>query len=188
MYHPTTSWPLALSLCSNPHPIPTHPFFISSAGASVSRAYSRCITQITNQERVNESMIPGGSGDASSVCVLVSWLFTLAENSPSRPGRMAQQFPPPPRWLSQSCMSRGARHTMILCDPIYLQPHIPGDSDSKESACNAGDPGSIPGSGKPPGEGKGYPFQYSCLVNSTDRGTWWATEQGVTKNWTGLSD
>ena len=77
---------------------------------------------------------------------------------------------------------------MILYDPIYLQPHSPGDSDSKESACSAGDRGSIPESGRPPGEGKGYPFQYSCLENSTERGTWWATEQRVTKNWTGLSD
>ena len=38
-----------------------------------------------------------------------------------------------------------------------------------KSACNAGDPGSIPGSGRPPGEGNGYPLQYSCLGNSMDR-------------------
>ena len=42
---------------------------------------------------------------------------------------------------------------------------FPGDSDSKESVCNAGDPGSIPGSQRPPGEGNGYPLQYSCLEN-----------------------
>ena len=105
MCHPTTSWPLALSLGSNPHPIPTHPFFISSAGAGMSSAYSRCIAQITNQETVNESTIPGGTGDASSVWELVSWLFTLAENSLSRPGRMTQQFPPSHRWLWQSRLS-----------------------------------------------------------------------------------
>ena len=51
---------------------------------------------------------------------------------------------------------------------------FPDGSDSKESACNAGDPGSIPGSGRSPGERNGYPLQYSCLENSTDRGAWWA--------------
>ena len=49
-----------------------------------------------------------------------------------------------------------------------------GGSDSKESACNAGDPGSIPGLGRFPGEGNGYPLQYSCLENSMDTGAWWA--------------
>ena len=47
---------------------------------------------------------------------------------------------------------------------------FPGGSDDKESACNAGDLGSIPGSGRSPGEGNGYPLQYSFLDNSMDRG------------------
>ena len=99
---------------------------------------------------------------------------------------------------------------------------------SKESACNAGDPGSIPGSGRSPeegrgyafqyfgaslvaqmvknlpvmqesqfqsldwerfpGEGNGYPCQYSYLENSMERGARWATVHGVIKSWTGLSD
>ena len=59
---------------------------------------------------------------------------------------------------------------------------FPGGSDGKESACNAGYPGSIPG-GKSPGEGNGNPLQYSCLDNSKDRGAWQATVHGVTKNW-----
>ena len=46
----------------------------------------------------------------------------------------------------------------------------PGDSEDKESACSAGDPGSIPGSGRSPGEGNGNPLQDSCLENSTNRG------------------
>ena len=46
----------------------------------------------------------------------------------------------------------------------------PGGSDGKKSACNAGDLGSIPGSGKSPGEENGHPLQYSCLENSMDRG------------------
>ena len=51
--------------------------------------------------------------------------------------------------------------------------------DSKASTCNAVDTGSIPGSGRSPGEGKGNPFQYSHLGNSTDRGAWQATVPGV---------
>ena len=47
---------------------------------------------------------------------------------------------------------------------------FPGGSDGKESAFNAGDPGSTPGSGRSPGEGNGNPLQYSCLENSMDRG------------------
>ena len=47
---------------------------------------------------------------------------------------------------------------------------FPGDSDGKESACNAGDSGLIPGSGRSPGEGHGNPLQYSCLENLMDRG------------------
>ena len=49
---------------------------------------------------------------------------------------------------------------------------FPGVLDSKESACNAEDPGSIPGLGRSPGEGNGYPLQYSCLANSMDREAW----------------
>ena len=56
-----------------------------------------------------------------------------------------------------------------------------GGSDSKESACNAGDQGSIPGSGRPPGEGTGNPLQYSCLGNAMDRRAWQAIVHGVVK-------
>ena len=53
---------------------------------------------------------------------------------------------------------------------------------AKKSACNAGDPNSIPGWGTAPGEGDGNPLQYSCLENSMDRGTWWPTVHGVAKS------
>ena len=49
---------------------------------------------------------------------------------------------------------------------------FPGGSDCKERLCNSGDLGSIPGSGRSSGEGNGYPLQYSCWENSTDRGAW----------------
>ena len=61
---------------------------------------------------------------------------------------------------------------------------FPDSSVGKESACNTGDPGSIPGLGRSPGEGKDSLFQYSFLENSMDRGTWWATVHGVTKSGT----
>ena len=61
---------------------------------------------------------------------------------------------------------------------------FPGGSDGKESACSAGDPGSIPGPGRSPGERNGYPLQYSCLENSMDRGAWQATVRGVAKSQT----
>ena len=63
---------------------------------------------------------------------------------------------------------------------------FPGDSD--ESACNAGDPGLIPGSGRSPGESNGYPLQFSCLENLMVRETWWATVHAVAKSRTQLSD
>ena len=65
---------------------------------------------------------------------------------------------------------------------------FPGGSEVKASACSAGDLGSIPGSGRSPGEGNGYPLQYSYLDNPMDRGVWWATVHGVTKSRTRLSD
>ena len=52
----------------------------------------------------------------------------------------------------------------------------------KESACNAGDVGLIPGSGRSPGGGHGNPFRYSCLENPLDRGAWWATVHRVAKS------
>ena len=59
-----------------------------------------------------------------------------------------------------------------------------GGLDNKESTCNVGDLGFIPELGKCPGEGNGYPLQYSDLENSMDRGSWQATVHGDTKNWT----
>ena len=75
----------------------------------------------------------------------------------------------------------------------FLPPVLPsclqvcdflGGSDGKESVYNAGDPGSIPGWGRTPGEGNGNPLQYSCLENPMDGGTWWATVHGITKSQT----
>ena len=59
---------------------------------------------------------------------------------------------------------------------------FPGSSDGKESACDAGDLGSIPGSGRSPGEENGNPLQKSCLENTMDRGAWQATVHGVAES------
>ena len=66
----------------------------------------------------------------------------------------------------------------------YLTEGFPGGSDGETSACNAKDLGPISGWGRSPGERNGYPLQYSCLMNSTDKGAWRATVHGVTKSWT----
>ena len=75
---------------------------------------------------------------------------------------------------------------MLIYDDLC--PGFPCGSDGKESACKAGYPGLIPGSGRSHGEGNGNPLQYSCLENFTDRGAWRATVHGVAKGWTQLSD
>ena len=75
----------------------------------------------------------------------------------------------------------GVHKYMCLC---LERIDFPGDLDGKESACNAGYLGSIPGSGSSPREGNGNPLQYSCLENPMDRGAWQAAVHRVTKNWT----
>ena len=90
-------------------------------------------------------------------------------------------------WLSD-WLSRHAYWIWILS---FFEVHHNGivmAQRLKASACNAGDLGSILGSGRSPGEGNGNPFHYSCLENPMDGGTWWATVRGVTKSRTRLSD
>ena len=72
-----------------------------------------------------------------------------------------------------------------MSDLITYYKHIwgfLGGSEGKASACNMGDPGSIPCSGISPGEGNGNPFQYSCLGNAMDTGAWQVTAHGVAKS------
>ena len=67
---------------------------------------------------------------------------------------------------------------------VYSEPNLcfPGGSEVKESACQPGDTGSNPGSGRFPGEGNGNPLQYSCLGNPMERHAWQATVHGVAKS------
>ena len=77
-------------------------------------------------------------------------------------------------------------HTLkyIICILVIYYTVFPGDSDGKQSACNAGDSGSIPVLGRTPGEGNGNPLQYSCLENPMEKGAWEATVHRVTKSQT----
>ena len=79
-------------------------------------------------------------------------------------------------------------HSVFIFIHIYQYLGLPYSSNSKESACDAGDQGSIPGLGRSSGEGNGNLLQYSCLENYMDREAWWATVHGVTKSQTRLSD
>ena len=90
--------------------------------------------------------------------------------------------------MSETASSQRASDLERTCSDLLSTKDFPGGSEDKASACNAGDPGSIPGLGRSPGEGNGNPLQYSCLENPMDRGAWWATVHGITKIWTRLSD
>ena len=96
-------------------------------------------------------------------------------------------------FVPESVTSRSVLHLLRVVlketgDGKRERGGFPGGSDGKESACDAGDPGSIPGLGRSPGEGNGYTLQYSCLEISMDRGAWWATIHGVAKSQTWLSN
>ena len=74
-------------------------------------------------------------------------------------------------------------HWVFHCMRVFSRWGFPDSSASKESTCNAGDRGSIPGLGRSPGEGKGYPLQYSGLENPMD-----CIVHGAAKSWTELSN
>ena len=83
----------------------------------------------------------------------------------------------------ESVLMRWMKLELIIHSEIS-QKGFPGGSVGKESACNAGDSGSIPGLGISPEGGSGNPLQYSCLEHPMDRGAWWATVHRVTKTQT----
>ena len=87
----------------------------------------------------------------------------------------------PPSW-------RDPPDSHLIDRDVSIAWIFPGGSDGKESACKEGDLGSIPGSGRSPGEGSDYHLQYSCLENSMDRGAWWPTVHRVAKSWMSLRD
>ena len=84
-----------------------------------------------------------------------------------------------------SCLAKEVKKTWSgnLKEPVLQIKGFPGSSDSKESACSAGNLGSIPGLGRCPGEGNGNPLQYSCLENPMDRGARRVAVLAVAKSW-----
>ena len=84
---------------------------------------------------------------------------------------------------SITCGAQWQKSSRNVCS-AFLKEGFPGGSGGKESACNAGGLGSIPGSGRSRGEGNVYPLQFSCLENPMDRGAWWNTVRGVAKSQT----
>ena len=76
------------------------------------------------------------------------------------------------------------RHFKFILIWTIQMAGFPCGSLDKQSACNAGDPSSVSGLGRPPGEGNSNPLQYSCLENPTDRGAWWIIVHGITKSQT----
>ena len=150
-------------------------------------------------------------------CSVMSDLVALAHQAPLSMGFPRQEYwnglPCPPPWIfptrglnpqllhllhwqvdSLPVAPPGKHIPAHTPDSHHPQTHtvlsrdFPGGSDSKESACNAGDQGLIPGSERSPGGGNGNSLQYSCLENLMDRGTWWATFHEVAKSRTGLSN
>ena len=89
---------------------------------------------------------------------------------------------------SSLCSSWPVPSDVAYCLSSPVRSCFPRGLDGKESACSVGDPASIPGLGRLPGEGNCYPLQYSCLENPMDRGAWWAIAHGAAKGWTQLSD
>ena len=98
-----------------------------------------------------------------------------------------------PKWfkrsINQQVVKRSSVKISVLCEKRRFEPKYilnPGGPDSKEPTCILGEPGSIPGLGRSPGEGNGNLFQYSYLENPRDVGVWWATVHGSQRarhNW-----
>ena len=83
---------------------------------------------------------------------------------------------------SQKKNQKECQFLFTITNSVYTIFFIPVGSDDKASAHNAGDLGSVPGSGRSPGEGNGTPLQDSCLENSMDGRHWWAIVHGVAKS------
>ena len=91
-------------------------------------------------------------------------------------------------WIDPRILIFVPKYVSLSQSTVLSFSIFPGGSEVKASASNAGDPGSIPGLGRSPGEGNGNPLQYSCLENPMDLKVWSATIHGVAKSRARLSD
>ena len=107
---------------------------------------------------------------------LPRWLPLKFSVAPPDPGALHVKKKPLTYHLGYTWQTEQKNSLSFIPFHLFcIYPHITrasGDSDSKESACNAGDLSSIPGSGRSPGGRNGYPFQYSCLENAKNRADW----------------
>ena len=165
-----------------------HKIFLTTWSLS-DQSLPRCLPWISRLSLCSSvTRIPGLSPQNSrSGLVSRVWhqLTLVSERQPAKdqiPTRCGASVPVCP--LRHICPTSTGRHTQVL----RLALGFPGGSDSKESACSTGDVGSILGLGRSPVEGNGYPLQYSCLENTTDRRAWWAAVDGVARSQTRLSD
>ena len=129
-------------------------------------------------------------GDGQGLRMAAPSLGMPAEGSASR-GSRASPIPSSPGDCGCACARRAevsSCNSMAWTLRSVFTCPFTGGSDGRVSACSAGDPGSIPGSGRCSGEGNGNPLQCSCLENPRDGGAWWATVHGVAKSWAQLSD
>ena len=139
-------------------------------------------------------------GVCSNPCPLSQWCHPTISSSLSSFSSCLQSFPasgsfPVSQLFAPGGQSTGAsasttvlgRNNSWYTEELMYSLSSDG-SDSKESAISIGDPGSIPGLRRSPGERNGYPLQHSCLKNPMDRGTWWATVHCIKKSQTRLSD
>ena len=113
--------------------------------------------------------------------------WTFPESWTSDPTTTRASLPAPFQYPGTTSL-QVERHRLPSSDMGDEVLRCPWWTSGKESACNAGDPGLIPGSGRSPGEGHGNPLQHSCLENPTDRGAWRATVYRVTKSWSWWRD
>ena len=115
--------------------------------------------------------------DSLDLLVVQQTVKILLQNHNSEASALSLLYGPAPTTLSLIFLSLFSAGNLV-------GEYFPGSLDGKASAYNAGDPGSIPGSGRSPGEGNGNPPQYSCLENPMDQGAWWAQVHGVAKSQT----
>ena len=133
-----------------------------------------------------KSFIQGSSGSLSSFSPVIWFLFshlTYPGVLPKVHTHLSAKRDP-----EVKASGRSKTHYGLESSPDFDSKDFLSGSDGKASAYNVGDAGSIPGSGRSPGEGNGNPLQYSCLEYPMDRGSCWATVHGVAKSRTRLSD
>ena len=121
-------------------------------------------TEWSSLEGENRSLVPCQEASVRILVLpLLLWLWA------SHSTFMSLCFPNHKMGINKAPQDKESERSL---NTVVFNLGFPGGSDGKASACNAGDLGSIPGSGRSPGEGNGNPLQYSCLENLMDRGTW----------------